>query len=269
MRTRQEQKRLDNRLMQLVTANSDIDEIVTVLDNGANINHTGYRGLTPLMMRVYIRFNQKTMDLDKRSHVIATLLERGANINDVNNAGNTAAMIAILYGVDIGILDMLLMAGADVSIRNNEGFNIMELCTRSNVRVTPPCLNLLRAHEVRREYLNRNGYPATMNVFLRETPLTKDVLGIIFYLRDLEFFCSNNDPKYIGGLWAIAEIIGLANEVDYKSMDKVIDALQYEKMWEELKTGVIWCSTKVENSVKDTINKLEEKYLSKGGKSNG
>lgn len=52
---------------------------------------------------------------------------------------------------------------------------------------------------------------------------------------------------------------------DCKSLDAIINLLEsgekYEKMWGEIKTGVIWHSTKVENSIKNTIDKIEQKYF--------
>lgn len=101
-----------------------------LLEHGADINAADLGGLTALM------FNASDGCLD----MVRFLLSRGANVNALNAAGDTALMCAAQYtplGKNDpqpsfirdypGVLRELLAHGADLSVRNREGFTALAL----------------------------------------------------------------------------------------------------------------------------------------------
>jgi serine/threonine-protein phosphatase 6 regulatory ankyrin repeat subunit B len=89
--------------------NSNIGEIKTSLNNGANINVFGdqyavYRSISPLEYAIYCNVN---------SDVIICLIDNGAKVDEVNNdRKRTILEIVICFYKDNSIVDYLLRKGA-------------------------------------------------------------------------------------------------------------------------------------------------------------
>lgn len=87
-----------------------------LIANGADVNQETPRG-TPLM-------NAATSDLN--APLVKTLLKADANVNQQDRFGRTALFYAAAFGCDT-ISTMLLKAGADIRIKDNDGHGYMEL----------------------------------------------------------------------------------------------------------------------------------------------
>lgn len=87
-----------------------------LIANGADVNQETPRG-TPLM-------SAATSDLN--APLVKTLLKADANVNQQDRFGRTALFYAAAFGCDT-ISTMLLKAGADIRIKDNDGHGYMEL----------------------------------------------------------------------------------------------------------------------------------------------
>ncbi len=87
-----------------------------LIENGADVNQETPRG-TPLM-------SAATSDLN--APLVETLLKADANVNQQDRFGRTALFYAAAFGCDT-ISTMLLKAGADIRIKDNDGHGYMEL----------------------------------------------------------------------------------------------------------------------------------------------
>ncbi len=96
-----------------------------LLDYGADVDAAEFRGYTALMLAA----------CDGCTDLVGLLLDRGADVNAINVAGDTALMCASQYNSSgqgyrspaftpdyPGVVTVLLEYGADVSVRNKEGF---------------------------------------------------------------------------------------------------------------------------------------------------
>jgi ankyrin repeat protein len=90
----------------------DLNEVKSLLNKGANINHPEQNGLegTPLMYAV------STGDLK----LCKLLIENGANVNQLDSNRDHALNWATYYGY-IPIMNMLIKKGADVKLKSKHG----------------------------------------------------------------------------------------------------------------------------------------------------
>ena len=79
-----------------------VDEVLALLDHGADLEKKDKRGMTALMFAVSSRNMQK----------VSLLLERGAEVNARNASGLTALGIAKLYSNNRPIIELLQKFGA-------------------------------------------------------------------------------------------------------------------------------------------------------------
>jgi len=119
------------------------NEVLRLLNEGADIKTSTWEGITPLMYAVQ---NQDTgivqilvlngADMDKKPdngipvlinavinnnlHIAEYLIRKGADINISDNDGNTALMYATAYGHFV-MSDMLMYYDADLNKKNNSG----------------------------------------------------------------------------------------------------------------------------------------------------
>ncbi len=100
------QKSLNDELLKAAEECS-LEEIKTLLDNGADVNAQNKRGLTALMLAVYLG----------KTDYVKFLVDTGADINAQNNIGWTALMMAAKKG-DVASVKILLNAGADVNTQD-------------------------------------------------------------------------------------------------------------------------------------------------------
>ena len=201
----------------------DPDKVNQLIDAGADVNHID-RGFTPLMRSVMsIRGVNHLMRPDSEvtsstSEIINILIDRGAEINAVNSAGNTALMLNIIYSFEPEIIDLLLELGADPTIANREMRDALNLCGNLYDERTDRCRDIISAHIMKQKYRQTNQYQGFSKALSQGTPLNKDLWQLIMMHRDQKYICEElNDPKYIGVLWAMAEILEI---FPYKSMTK-------------------------------------------------
>lgn len=97
-----------------------------VLDAGAEVNSRDHCDRTALH---YVAMNAKcTVGVNLANE----LLSRGTNVNLKDEYGETALNLAAKMG-NKGVIDILLEAGADVDLKNNEGHNVLH-CLVMNTR---------------------------------------------------------------------------------------------------------------------------------------
>lgn len=88
----------------------EMEEIATLLNEGADVNEVDTEGLTPLHWAVYYS-NYEAAEM---------LLEAGANPNTVDNYSSTPMMDAVFTG-DPGMVQLLLDYHADIDFHDAEG----------------------------------------------------------------------------------------------------------------------------------------------------
>ena len=99
----------DGNALPIHNASLDVTEFLT--DAGANVNKIGYEECTPLMYEVYMR------NLDN----VKLLIERGANVNYQRVMDGFCSLHFSAQNRDAPMSEVLLAAGADASLRNNDG----------------------------------------------------------------------------------------------------------------------------------------------------
>lgn len=135
----------------LATEKGYPQEVIRLLNKGANVNFKTWEGVTPLMYAVQ---NQDTnmikilvlngADLDKKPnsgipalinsvitgnlYIAEYLIRNGADINITDNSGSTPLMYASAYGHFI-ILDMLLYYEAEADRKNKSGTDALMLAS--------------------------------------------------------------------------------------------------------------------------------------------
>ncbi len=97
--------------LHIAAENGNIDIVMFLIENGANVNVTDVNGNTPLVFII-----NKTGNLK----VIQRLLEKGASVNTQNRTGETALMYAAWHGHSV-IVQLLLENRADVTLKNRQG----------------------------------------------------------------------------------------------------------------------------------------------------
>jgi ankyrin repeat protein len=90
--------------------NHDLSGVHDAIETGSQVNLAGPGGLTPLMIA----------SANAMEEEVQCLLSAGARVNDHNIAGNTALHMAVIAWED-AIARHLIAAGADPTIKNNEG----------------------------------------------------------------------------------------------------------------------------------------------------
>ena len=88
----------------------ELDNIRTLLDDGADVNISGQDGNTPLHMAV----------LGGHTNCVGLLIEKKANVDAVNSEGNNTLHLAVATAPP-DCIKLLLESGAPVNSRNNKG----------------------------------------------------------------------------------------------------------------------------------------------------
>jgi uncharacterized protein len=135
-------------LMLAARSNRNPEVIHTLIEQGLRIDDRDAHGWTPLMLAAGSNRNPEIIHtliqagaavedrdaanrsllmlavrFDANREVIRTLIELGLDVNDTDSAGRTPLMVAVQskWNSAIGQLEILLEAGADPSIRDNDG----------------------------------------------------------------------------------------------------------------------------------------------------
>ena len=119
------------RLEYLAGRSAGIAELARLIDEGADVNAAGFKGITPLMSAAK---NHKTEE-------VRLLLARGADPNRRQDQGHTALMFAAHAG-DVESIRLLLGKGADVHARTIEGHTALYW---ARFMEHPDCVSVLRA----------------------------------------------------------------------------------------------------------------------------
>lgn len=91
------------------------EEVMTALNEGANVNASDSRGKTALMSA--IKYSE--------TETVNVLLKAGADINARNEDGDTALMLAAQYAEKPETVQLLIKAGADVNAKNDMGYTVL------------------------------------------------------------------------------------------------------------------------------------------------
>ncbi|CAG9533036.1 unnamed protein product [Cercopithifilaria johnstoni] len=102
----------------------DLEEVQTLLDDGANINTTTVDGLTALHQAV----------IDGKPKMVQFLVEHGANLNAQDNEGWTPLHAAACCG-NVDLVEYLCAEGADLSITNTDKELSVDLAEEDDCRL--------------------------------------------------------------------------------------------------------------------------------------
>jgi len=91
------------------TKRGDIQDVISLLERGVNINAKDNNGLTSLHYASYL----------EHLEIVILLLEAGANINEQTNLGGTPLHCASWWR-RLQIVEVLLRNGANTEISNND-----------------------------------------------------------------------------------------------------------------------------------------------------
>ncbi|MEW6110274.1 MAG: ankyrin repeat domain-containing protein [Nitrospirota bacterium] len=97
-------------------AAGDIENVGTLLDQGADVNAKNKEGETPLMVAA----------LERRLEMVKFLLDRGADINLKDNVGATALIYSAMEG-SVEIMKLLLDRGADPDAKTDDGLTALSI----------------------------------------------------------------------------------------------------------------------------------------------
>lgn len=99
---------IDERLLYAV-GHSDLQEVKTLLEQGAAVNGTDDEGKTPLIVAFWVGGSKKALE------IVKLLLAQGADIDIKAKDGVTALYCAVQSGED-EFIELLLDAGADAAL---------------------------------------------------------------------------------------------------------------------------------------------------------
>ncbi|VDM96059.1 unnamed protein product [Thelazia callipaeda] len=102
----------------------DLEEVGTLLDNGADINTTTVDGLTALHQAV----------IDGKPEMVQFLVDHGANLNAQDNEGWTPLHAAACCG-NIDLVEYLCARGADLSVTNSDKELALDLAEEDDCRM--------------------------------------------------------------------------------------------------------------------------------------
>ena len=110
-----------------------------LIAEGADVNRSGYMGMTPLMYAAS----------KNHAKTVALLIENGAEMNIQNAGGWTALMLSAEAGGGPEAMRVLLDHGADASLRNNRGEMAYHIAERNCLDGRAQLLEeaLFRQHE--------------------------------------------------------------------------------------------------------------------------
>lgn len=101
-----------------------IDGMNQLIEQGADINAAGDRGITPLMIAC----------LNEHDNVVENLLSMGACVNAVDQNGLSALWFACLTNREITIIDRLINADANVNVADQEGNTLLMVASVLRVK---------------------------------------------------------------------------------------------------------------------------------------
>ena len=150
------QKILNKKLLSAAVSATKANDIHLLVKQGADVNCTNEWGLTPLMLaaqyNIHVvvlkallkegadlfaiepKYRSNALHLASNTcsnpKIIEALVEAGADINARNYLGETPLIMAVLSNDNTRIFSQLLASGADTSICDWQGHNVMEYARR-------------------------------------------------------------------------------------------------------------------------------------------
>ncbi|HAV94135.1 MAG: hypothetical protein CMF52_04430 [Legionellales bacterium] len=144
-----------------------IDGMNQLIEQGADINAAGDRGITPLMIAC----------LNEHDNVVENLLSMGASVNAVDQNGLSALWFACLTNRETTIIDRLINADANVNVADQEG--------NTSLMVATVKINMEKFKKLVEAGADRNG---CIDVLMRKTIMPHEMIracknGQIDYLN--------------------------------------------------------------------------------------
>ena len=102
--------------------NATLDVMALLLDSGADVNKIGYEECTPVMYETYM----------KNHDGVKLLINRGADVNYQRKLDGLTSLHFASQKRDDEMVDILLAAGADPSIRNDDGKTPIDIARDNN-----------------------------------------------------------------------------------------------------------------------------------------
>jgi serine/threonine-protein kinase/endoribonuclease IRE1 len=113
----------------LAEGNPSVEEIEKLIQDGANVNATDEKGLTPLLRLT----KSKKISGWSMSEIADLLIQHGANVHLRDRKGRNALVLSCenceQHG-DMGIIYLLIKNGIDIHCRNEDGDNALMLLCR-------------------------------------------------------------------------------------------------------------------------------------------
>jgi len=163
---------LNKKLLAAAVSATRVNEVKSLLAEGADIHTQNEWGLTPIMLAAQYNSSVNVLkalleagaDIQEaepkyRSNalhlaatkstspkIIETLLEAGADLNARNYLGETALILAINSNDETRVVTALLKAGADINARDYQGHSVLEYAKLTKRTYIITQLNKMGAH---------------------------------------------------------------------------------------------------------------------------
>jgi uncharacterized protein len=121
------------------------DAVATLLNLGADVNHRGQLGFTPLMstgnpLQGHVLHGTRA----ERTEVADLLIRHGAGVNRRSDDGETALDFAALSN-NADLVRLLLAAGADRNIKSDQGYTALDIAKFPDYAPNDEVIKLLEA----------------------------------------------------------------------------------------------------------------------------
>jgi ankyrin repeat protein len=104
-----------------------VNVVQKLIELGADVNHVNERGFTPLIYTATPLRGQNLRGTQaERNEIARLLIEHGADVNRVVEGGNTALHFAV-DDKNLGLVQMLLVAGADRHAKTRQGHTPLDV----------------------------------------------------------------------------------------------------------------------------------------------
>jgi ankyrin repeat protein len=144
----------------IMASRNRLDIVELLVTHGANVNHQNKTGYTALFMAT----------LEGNPHIVEYLIIQGADVNARTTAGDTALICACRRNENKShafIVQLLLLADADITLLNNHGSDAMFHAQKNKDSVVISLLNNVEEFKAAHRYhlesvsINKSEIPAT------------------------------------------------------------------------------------------------------------
>ena len=142
----------DNRALIAAAGRGDLHAVISLLEQGADVNSSDARGVTPLIAAAY----------PNHIEVARVLIEAGADVNVQDQTQQSAYLISTSDG-HLDLLRLTLAAGADVhSLDSFQGTGLIRAAERGHVDIVEELLKT----EIDIDHVNRLGWTALLEAII-------------------------------------------------------------------------------------------------------